>query len=392
MNPDVTLSAGMATLWRRRQRLLFVAGAVLAALSVLGLVLDSNRFFAAYLVGFLFCLGLSLGCLALQMLHFLTGGRWGIAVERILEASARNLPFIAVMFAPVLFGMGNLYPWAHSDLVAKVPILQHRSGYLNPILFSVRAAIYFMIWTGTSWLLHRSAALSHDIAEYRRTRSVAAAGLILYVFTLTFASIDWAESLRPEFASTMWGFLFVAQQGMSAVALTIGTAVLLTANVGYAAVFTRDRLHDLGKMMLMFVMLWSYFQFSEFLIIWSGNLPREINFYRTRIATSWGWIPVLLFFLQFAIPFLLLLSRTVKRTPSIMSALVVLVLVMRVVDLYWKILPDRNSQGLSINWIDVVVPAFLFSVWLALYIGQVLKRELLPTGDPRLEQVLSHGH
>jgi hypothetical protein len=155
--------------------------------------------------------------------------------------------------------------------------------------------------------------------------------------------------------------------------------------------FDSDRLHDLGKLLLMFVMLWAYFAFSQFLIIWSGDLTEEIPWYLDRTATSWGWVGVLLIVLHFAVPFLILLSRPAKRTPRVMVAVALLLLLMREVDLLWIVAPDHFTAGFHLHWLDIAVPLALASIWLAAFLWQIRKRSLLPDTDPRLEGLLPHA-
>lgn len=375
----------------RLQRAAFVTGLVAGALVALGAWLDTGQFFRSYLMSWLLWLAVALGSLSLEMLQYLTGGRWGISVERILEASSRTLPVVAILFVPILFGLSSLYPWTHADIVAANPVLQHKHSYLNVPFFLLRSALYFVLWAGLAHVLHRHAAEQRDPLHYRAVRRISAVGLILYVFTLTFAAIDWAQSLQPQWYSTMWGFLFVAQHGLSAIAFTTLAAVLLSRDAEYAALFTSDRLHELGKLLLMFVMLWAYFSFSQFLIIWAGDLPEEIPWYMERMATNWGWVAILLIVLQFCVPFLILLSRRAKRTARVMVAVSAGMLLMRQIDLFWIVAPDVFRTGFHLHWLDVVTPLAVSALWLGSFVWQIRKRSLLPDNDPRLEEFFAHA-
>ena len=224
--------------------------------------------------------------------------------------------------------------------------------------------------------------------ELCAVRRISAAGLVIYVFSLTFASVDWAESLQPHWYSSMWGFLFVAQQGLTAIPFVITAGTLLSRDQGYSRIFNADRLHDLGKLLLMFVMLWAWFAFSQFLIIWSGNLSEEVPWYLERMATSWGWIGVLLIVAQFIIPFVMLLSRPLKRTAGTMLALSAFVLLLRQIDLFWIVTPDRYRNGFHLHWLDIVTPIAVLAIWHTAFLWQLRRRSLLPEGDPRLEGVL----
>lgn len=368
------------------------AGVLLLALSAFGGFSDPAQFFHSYLFGYLFWLGISLGCLALLMTQFLTGGAWGVISRRSLEAASRTLPLLAVLFIPVALGLPYLYPWAHPEEVSHDDVLRHRSWYMTPHLFIVRALVYFAIWICLMWLLDRWSRREDAGGDMlQRFARLSAPGLILYVFTVTFSAVDWAESLFAHWYSTMWGFLFVAGQGLSAMGFTIVALCLLARWQPFAAVFRASHLHDLGKLLLMTVMLWAYFSFSQLLIVWSGNLTTEISWYFTRWHGSWAIIGFFLIFLQFLVPFLLLLSRSLKRKPAAISVVVGILLVMRLVDLYWIVLPALNRGGVQLNWMQFTTPLGLGGIWMAAYLWQLKRRPLLPLGAPNLEEALSHA-
>ena len=373
---------------RQRLSLLVAVGGAIGI--IIGLMFDADHFFRSYLMSFLMCFALALGCLSIQMLQFLSGGKWGVSIERILEAASRTLPLVGVLFIPVIFGMHSLYPWTHADVVAADEVLQHKHIYLNTPFFIIRAILFFVIWAGGAWFLHKYAADQYRRGNYVAVRRISAVGLVVYVFTLTFAAIDWAQSLQPHWYSTMWGFLFVAQQGLTAIPFVITAGVLLSRDESYSRLFTHERLHDLGKLFLMFVMLWAYFSFAQFLIIWEGNLKEEIPWYFERMATSWGWIGVILIVLQFAVPFVILLSRPAKKNGFIMLGLSGLVLLMRQIDLFWIVMPDQYRAGIQVHWLDIVTPIALLALWHAAFIREIRRRPLIPEGDPRLEAMLQH--
>jgi MFS family permease len=215
--------------------------------------------------------------------------------------------------------------------------------------------------------------------------------LILYVFTVTFSAVDWAESLETDWYSTIWGFLFVAGQGLAAFAFIIIAMALLARREPLASRFKPSHLHDLGKLLLTFVMLWAYFAFSQLLIIWSGNLTDEIPWYLRRLATTWGWLGVALIVLQFLVPFLLLLSRPLKRNVIALSCVVGIIIVMRFVDLMWIVMPSYYQRGLRIHWLNFCVPLAIGGLWIATFVSQLKNRPLLPVHAPGLEKALHHG-
>jgi hypothetical protein len=372
----------------RLRRYSIIGAAAGGIVCILGLFIAFDQFFRSYLMAYLFWLGLALGCLALEMLQFLTGGRWGVTVRRILEASANTLPVLAVLFLPIFAGMHALYPWTHPDVVAAEEVLQHRQPYLNVPFFVIRALLYFAVWIAFAMLLHRAAEDQQDRAKYIAARRLSAGGLIVYVFSVTFASIDWAQSLQSQWYSTMWGFLFVASQCLTGLAFTIAASVLLTRAEPFATVFTRERLHDLGKLLLTFVMLWAYFSFSQLLIVWAGNLSEEIPWYLERLSTSWLGVGVSLLLLQFLLPFLLLLSRPFKKQMRLMLWLACLMLFMGLINAFWVVMPGLLRSGFHLHWLDFAAPLAIGGVWMWNFLWELGKRPLLPVTDPRLPEVL----
>jgi hypothetical protein len=214
---------------------------------------------------------------------------------------------------------------------------------------------------------------------------------VIYAVTITFAAYDWLMSLNPEWFSTIFGLLVIAGQALSAVAFVILVTALLSTRAPMALVFQPRHFHDLGKLLLTFVMVWAYMSFSQLLIVWSGNLPQEIPFYLPRMQSSWRWIGVLLIVLHFALPFALLLSRDLKRRAGWLAALAGLVIVMRVIDLFWLVAPEFHSQGITIDWFDPITIVGLCGVWLSLFIRELKARPMLPLRDPHLGDALGEG-
>lgn len=376
--------------WQRQAQLVGVA---LLIISIIGAFFNPDQFFHSYLYGFLFWWGLALGAMALLMLQYLTGGAWGVVTRRPLEAAARTLPWMALLFVPVAAGMPYLYHWAHPELVARDPVLQHRSPYMNPPFFLIRAVVYFTIWIFWTHLLNKWSWEEDQRGDQTvRLARLSAPGLILYVFTVTFAAIDWAQSLEDRWFSTMWGFLFVAQQGITVVCFAILCSLALARWEPMSAALRPRRFHDLGKLLLVFVMLWAYFAFSQLLIVWSGNLSGEIPWFLPRMGTSWGWLGGALIVLQFIVPFLLLLSRPLKRNAVALASVAVLLVVIRFVDLFWIVMPSAHPAGLQIHWLNFTLPVAIGCIWTALFLRTLIRRPLLPLGAPELEEALHHAN
>ena len=363
----------------------------------IGAFLDLDQFFRSWLVGFLLCLGLTLGSLALLMLQHLSGGHWGLAGRRVFEAASRNLPFVTLLFVPLLFGLPRLYIWAQPAAVQADEALQFKKIYLNPPFFVGRAVLYFVVWNACSWFLNSWSAaqdrgeLGVHPSDTRRFRTVSAPGLLAYVITMTFASIDWVMSLDPHWYSTIYGLIFVSAQGLAGLALVIAVLSMVW-NVEPVASYVKPGLHflDLGKLLLAFVMLWAYLSFSQLLIIWSGNLPEEITFYANRFRGGWQYVSLLILFGHFALPFVLLLSRDLKRRPRLLAQVAVWILVMRMIDLIWYVEPSFPHRRFPIHWMDIALPLGLAGAWLFLFVRNLRSRALLPLNDPFFKEALAH--
>jgi hypothetical protein len=371
-----------------------VIGVLGLAGCALGAFLAPQQFFRSYLWAYMFYIGLTLGCLALNMLQYLTGGAWGLVIRRLLESASRTLPLLAILFVPVLAGIPQLYEWSHADVVARDAILQRKAAYLNVPFFIGRAVAYFVLWTSLAYFLNKWSAeqdRSGSPAALRSLQRISAPGLIVYAFTITLASVDWIMSLNPHWWSTIFGILFMGGQGLSALSFVIALTVLLSGREPLSRVITPGHLHDLGKLMLAFVMLWAYFSFSQLLIIWSGNLVEEVPWYMERLRGSWVYVGVLLVLAHFALPFALLLSRSLKRSGRLLGRIALLVIVMRFVDLFWMVAPDIHKQGLYVHWLDLLAPIGLGGVWLAVFLWQLRKHPLVPVNDPHLEEAIAHG-
>lgn len=391
---DLATPPELRDAFRRWQSRAWTVGGIALAAAAIGAFFLPEQFFRAWLWSYTFYLGLALGCMALLMLQYLTGGAWGVVIRRPAEAACGTLPALALLFVPVAIGIPWLYHWSHAEAVAADALLQHKSLYLNIPAWVSRAVIYFAGWIGLAWLLgrwsrHMEETGSPDAA--RRLRIVSAPGLIFYAFSVTFMSIDWVMSVDAHWFSTMFGLLFIAGQLLSAIAFLIAGVVLLYRWRPFAEVLGGRHIHDLGKLLLALVMFWAYLGFSQFLIVWAGNLPEEVPWYLERLAGGWQYVGLALVVLHFALPFALLLSRQLKRDFRLLTAVALLVLAMRFVDLYWLVAPAFTHGHFAFTFMDLLVPVGLGGVWLGLLARQAAPRALLPIGDPHLEEALEHG-
>jgi hypothetical protein len=355
-----------------------------------------DQFLRSYLLAFVFWNGLAVGSLAILMLQYLTGGAWGIAIRRELEAATRTLPLTAVAFLPIAFGMHRLYEWTHADVVARNELLQKKAGYLNTPFFLTRTALAFAVWMLVAYFLNRWSREQDTHADHRaidrKLQLLSGGGLVAYALTTTFTSVDWVMSLEPHWYSTMYGVIFMVSQALGALALAAFAFVRLSRQAPVSEFLRGRHLHDLGKMMFAFTMIWAYVNFSQYLIVWSGNLPEEIAWYLARFRGGWGWVGLAVLLLHFVLPFLLLLSRRANRDPRTLLLAAGLLIVMRFVDIGWLVLPAFSKGAFRIHPTDLSVPIGLGGLWLGLYIRNLVTRPLVPVNDPGFEEALAHGN
>jgi len=343
-----------------------------------------EQFFRSYLIAYLFWLGVALGCLPLLMLHHLVGGTWGFVIRRVLEAGTRTLPLMVVLFVPLLFGIHSLYEWSHADVVARDAVLQAKRAYLNSTFFVVRAVVYFLSWIIFAWLLNRWSVEQDKTGNpnlIRRFQLLSGPGIIVYSLAMTFASIDWGMSLEPHWFSTIYGVLFIVGQALAAMAFATAVAVRLSESPPLSQFMNAQVFQDLGNLLLAFIMLWAYISFSQYLIIWAGNLPDEIPWYLHRGSNGWQWVAALLALFHFAIPFVLLLGRGNKRNKAFLGKIAIAVLVMRWVDVYWLIAPSF-APAVGIHVLDVLLFGIIGVIWFYVFWGQLMKMPLVPLRDP----------
>jgi hypothetical protein len=381
------------------QRSLMV-GVVFAIGSVILAIMNPDQFYRGYLLGFMCWLGVALGSMAILMIRHLTGGGWGMVIRRILGAAMRTLPLLAILFIPIIIGVAQhrIYPWAMPlDSVRDPYIKEHlekhgfiKDAYLNFSGFLIRAIIYFAIWNVLSFLLSmwsRQTDRPGAPDNTQKFKAVAGPGLILYAFTISFAAIDWVMSLDPSWISTIFGLIILIGEVLSAMCFAVVVERILFNYKPMSEMLKPEFVHDHGKWMLTFIMVWAYFSFSQWLIIWAGNLPNEITFYTKRLSFGWGKIGLFLVLFHFAVPFVILLSRPFKRNIRKLVWLAIWLILMRWLDLFWIIEPNF-SKGLAVTIADLVVPIAIGGIWLAYFFRNLNALPLLPAYDASAGEVL----
>ena len=375
------------------QKRSLIVGIVFLVALVASAFLNSHEFFRSYLNGWTFWTGITIGSLALLMLQHLTGGGWGLVIRRSLEAATRVLPLMVILFVPIILGAHSIYHWTHAEVLAEDPVVKFKQPYLNLPFFTIRALVYFAIWGTLAFLLNKWSLEQDRTADSRYTKNMrllAGPGMVALIFSVTFASIDWYMSLEPEWFSTIYGFIYVAAWSLCALAFVIAVMAGLSREEPMKRIVAPLHFHDLGKLLLALVMLWAYFAFSQYLIIWSGNLPEETSWYLKRTHGGWGAIIITIGILHFAAPFLFLLSRSIKRNPRKLVVIAALIMVMRAVDLLWMLVPAFGDHKWI--WLDVISLLGFGGLWLAFFTWQLGKRSLIPINDPQFESTLEQMH
>lgn len=368
-----------------------VIGILGLMLTGLSLSFARQQFFQAYLLGYIFWLGIALGCLALVLLHNLSGGMWGALMLRFGEAGMSTLPILALLFIPLLLGIPDLYIWARPDEVARDALLQQQSPYLNVPFFIVRAALYFIVWIICGFVVRRW-SLARDHSENpgkytQRLRRLGAGGLLAFGLTASWAMIDWVMSLEPHWYSTIYAAMVVLGGVLGAFAVIVLFVVLLRTTQPLSEVVSRGLFNDLGSLLLTFVILWTYFAFSQFLIIYSGNGGQEIQWYVHRIAGGWIWVGWAVAILDFFLPFGLLIFRDVKRNAWSLGLVAALLVLAHFVEVYWLIVPSFFPTGLYLNWPFIVAPIAIGGIWIAVFAWNLKAQPIIPQHDRRFIEI-----
>ncbi|MGC2238210.1 MAG: hypothetical protein WA584_18800 [Pyrinomonadaceae bacterium] len=373
---------------------------VIAIFFFIGAPAQKEQILRSWLLGFIFWGGIGVGCLGVLLLQYLISGAWGIVVRRVLEAGSRTIfPFLFILFLPIMIGVTQMYEWTH--LPANDPTNLQRGIYQTPLWWTIRTVLYFLLWGVMAFMLNRWGQRQDEATNY--TDAAKQSGdaskfsgptMVFFVLVVTFSVVDWVMSLDPHWFSTMWGLLFVAGWGLSCFSFVVVILAALADKAPMNRVLGKRHFHDLGKLMLALVMVWAYFNFSQYLIIWSGNIPEETEWYITRTTGGWGWIGLIIIFFHFAFPFLVLLSRDIKRNSKWLALLAIFILVLRLVDMFYLIAPNPRIyplEGFHVSIWDIIAPVAIGGLWLWRFFGELQKRPLVPVNDPFLENAIEHG-
>ncbi|HEY83682.1 MAG TPA: hypothetical protein G4N96_01015 [Chloroflexi bacterium] len=376
------------------QQRVLIAGVVGLVLAFVGAIFNKDQFFQSYLFAYIFWIQIAIGGLIINMIHHVAGGAWSALLQRLLEAAMLVLPIMAALFLPILIGMETLYPWARPDAVND-HILQQKAPYLSVPFFIARTVFYFIAWIAIAyflrkWSLERDKSGDQTLAI--RLKNLSAPGILILGITITFASVDWMMSLEPHWYSTIYGMRFGISAFVSALSFVILVALWLRKYKPFSEIVTTKNLNDWGSFLLAGVMLWAYIAFSQYLIIWSGNLKEEIPWYIKRTEGGWQWLGLALIFIHFILPFAFLLTRNARRTPDLLMKVTAMVFIMRIIDIYWRITPAFYPEQFHLGWVDIVAWIGIGGLWLAMFTRNLTGKSLLPMNDPFLEEKTHHEH
>ena len=361
---------------------------------VIGFLMNRDEFFKAYLPAWVFWFDICAGALGILMLQYVTGGEWGLMIRRPLGAAARSMVVIALLFIPIALGLAHIYLWADHDYVAHDPLMQKKTFWLTPTAWYIRAAVYFAIWILWAWRLRKlSLKFYEDRSPYTELsrRKWSAGGLFMIVMTLTLCGVDWVMSLEPKWYSSMFGISFTVGAGLSAFAFVTFFLTLISGTKAMQDVIRPNHFRDLGNLMLAFTMLWAYTAFSQFLLIWYGNLKEEIPYYLKRQHGGWGWMAAALVLFHFFLPFFMLLMRNIKDRPSTIRVVTVIILLMRFVDIYWLSAPAHYGSHFYFSWMTVAAFAAVGGIWLWAFIQQLKGQTIIPIHETWVDEAIREG-
>ncbi len=380
-----------------RFRNIFGALGIILAIAavIMGISSGAALFFEAYLYSFVFWTGASLGAFLMLTVVHMAGGSWGALIRKPLEAAIAVLPLMAVLLIPIFFGMNSLYLWTDAEYVAGSALVGAKSALLNTPFFIIRNIAYFGIWILGAFLFLRGSARQDEDETGKvafRLRRMGPGWLAIYVMTMTFAAIDWTMSLTPEWFSGIYPTILMSGQAVFAVALMIIVmSALARISPTIDRLLTEKRLQDLGNFLMAFSMFWAYVSISQLIIIWSNNTMETSAYYVARITGTWEPVAIFLTVFGFFGPFAILFSRWVKRKRGALVIVAIWMILVRMLDLYWIVIPSYGRVGSEFQWLDVIMILGMGGLWLAVFLHQLAKRPLIPARDPRLQEAL-HGH
>lgn len=361
-------------------------------LLIAGFFLDQERFFRSYLLNYVYCVTFLIGALFFVMVEHVSGATWSVVIRRIGESVMMVIPIAALFFIPLVFDLHALYEWSHKAVVLNDANLLEKSAYLNVPFFLVRTAIYFALWSFLAyklWGWSTAQDTDRDFVYTAKSRRLSAFGLLLLTITFSLAAVDWVMSLMPHWFSTMFGLYMYAGSAMAFTALIILISLAFRSNGILDRAITDEHYHDLGKWLFVFNIFWAYCAFSQYMLIWYGNLTEETMYFQHRFQGSWDYVSKLLIFGHFLFPLAILALRWSKKNLAVLGFMAAWLLLMHYADVYWLIMGSFYLDGVQFHWLDIaglvaLAPTFGLFFWMRL-----AKQNIVPVGDLRFERSLN---
>ena len=374
-----------------------IAGGAGLLLTIVGMLFSPRTALLAYLVAYVYWLGIAIGAFTMVVAHHTAGARWNVTIRRINESAGAVIPLFVLLFIPLLLGARHVWFWVApaEPLSTEVrELLEHKHAYLNLGSFTIRAVIYFVVWSLFAWLLRAWSVRQDETGDPAltvRMRRWSAPGMVIFVFTFTFAAFDWLMSLQPTWYSTIYGlYVYSGSFVASMAALCLVITGIRSSDLPLARVISADHQHNAGKLLFAFICFWAYMSFSQYMLIWAGNLPEEVQWIVIRNQGVWRPVGILILIGHFVLPFFVLLSRDVKRSPPALAAVAAWMLVMHYVDFYWAVMPASDATRLGLHWTHLTAFVGIGGISVAGALLLFRAARPLPVRDPFLEDSLRY--
>jgi len=382
------------SLWRRGRNAILAVGVLGWTVTIYGFLTDAEQTYASYLVAFMFFLSIAWGATFFVMIQHVTSAAWSVTVRRLMENLMFTMPAMALLFVPIAIGMPTLYEWGTPGFInAEDPNLQFKALFFSRAFFLGRSVIYFLVWTVLALTLYGNSVAQDaapNRAAYENTRRWSGPGLLVLTITVTMAAVDWMMSLDPFWYSTIFGIYVFSGGGLAFFAALVVIALMLRRWGCLSRTIHLEHYHDLGKWTFALTVWWAYIAFSQYMLIWYGDLPEETEFYHARAEGSWLWVSAALVVGRFLVPFAVLMSRSAKRKLRVLGFAAVWVLLFHFVDLHWLVMPSVHPGGFHLHWMDAATMAAVGSYFAMVFWGRLRHQALVPAGDLRLDQALAH--
>lgn len=372
----------------------FFALAVIGIIaSVIGYFINTEQFYFSYLTSFTFVASISLAALFFVMLQHITNSSWSVVMRRIPETFSYYLFLLAILFIPILFGMQYLYEWTRPEVLAEDELAVYKEPFLNTTFFIIRQVIYFVVWSFLGWKLYQnSVKMDHngaDASTYKQQRILSAPGILLFGFTVAFASFDWLMSLQFHWFSTMFGVYLFAMSFQVFLAVAILIILYLRKQGLLTNTIKMPHYEDLGKLLFGFTVFYAYIAFSQFMLYYYANIPEHTMWYYDRLQGSWETITYMLLFGRFVIPFVLLLGLWAKSNLKMLAGLSILIVVMHFIEVFWIVMPILHEPGVSVHWIDIAMLLAFAGLFFGLFFRKFGSNSMVPKNDPLLAESLN---